>query len=129
MERERPPRLIYDDDCGFCTWSAEYAVARGEFELVGFSELTPDQHARLPTDYEECAHLLTDDAVYSCGEAIEETLSRLESPSRYAVAVFRRLPGHERVREPLYRQVADHRALFGRLFHREPPACRESRDQ
>lgn len=126
-EATQRPRLVYDDDCGFCTWCAEFAAERGSFELVGFSELTPDQRARLPDDYEECAHLLTDDGVYSCGEAIEETMVRLETPSRHAARAFRELPASDRVREPLYRTVADHRALFGRLASRRPPARRESR--
>ena len=117
-----PPRLVYDDDCGFCTWCAEFAAERGEFDLVGFSELTNDQVARLPAEYEECAHLLTDEAVYSCGEAIEETLARVETPSHLLALAFRQLPGHETVREPLYREVANRRALFGKLASREPPA-------
>ena len=120
------PRLVYDDDCGFCTWCAEFAAERGEFELVGFEELTPDQLARLPDDYEECAHLLTDDRVYSCGAAIEETMTRVETPSRHLAAAFQQLPGTESVRESLYREVADRRALFGKLASREPPARRDS---
>ncbi|MFP9192346.1 thiol-disulfide oxidoreductase DCC family protein [Natronosalvus vescus] len=119
---ETPPRLVYDDDCGFCTWCAEYADARGEFELVGFEELSPDQLARLPDDYENCAHLLTEDRVYSCGEALEEAVARLESPSKYAARGLRRLPAHERIRERGYRLVADNRVLFGKVARRDPPA-------
>jgi len=115
---DAPPRLVYDDDCGFCTRSAEFAAARGEFELVGFSELTPDQRARLPDDYENCAHLLTADAVYSCGEAIEVATARFGPPYSLAVAAFRAVPGSERAREPLYRLVADNRGLFGKLVRR-----------
>jgi len=114
----RPPRLVYDDDCGFCTWSAEYAAARGRFELVGFAELTPDQRARLPDDYEECAHLLTADAVYSCGEAVELAAAKLGLSHRLAVAVFRTIPGSDRAREPLYRWVADRRSLWGKVLRR-----------
>lgn len=114
------PRLVYDDDCGFCTWAARYADERGEFDLVGFSDLTPDQRARLPADFETCVHLLTDDAVYSCGEATEEVLSRLDGISRTAARAFRLLPERQRrrVREPLYRWIADHRDWFGRLRSR-----------
>ncbi|WP_135821698.1 thiol-disulfide oxidoreductase DCC family protein [Halostella litorea] len=115
---DAPPRLVYDDDCGFCTWSAEFAAARGEFELVGFSELSPDQLARLPDDYETCAHLLTADAVYSCGKATEMAVERLGPPYSLAVAAFRAVPGSERAREPLYRLVADNRGLLGRLVSR-----------
>ncbi len=75
-----PPRLVYDDDCGFCTWVAEYADDHGEFELVGFSDLTPDQRARLPANFEECAHLLTHERVYSCGAAMEEVTRATRRP-------------------------------------------------
>ena len=119
---EHPPRLVYDDDCGFCTWCAEFAARRGPFVLVGFSDLTPDQLARLPEEYEDCAHLLTDDAVYSCGEAIEEALTRVDSLARWPAEVFRFVPERSRVREPLYRLVADNRVLFGKVARREPPA-------
>ncbi len=115
-----PPRLVYDDDCGFCTWAAEYADTHGKFELVGFSDLTPDQRARLPADFEECAHLLTDKRVYSCGAAMEETLARLDDPSRYAMAAFRQLPesARSRIREPAYRWGANNRAWWGKLRSR-----------
>lgn len=113
-----PPRLVFDDDCGFCTWCAEYADARGVFEPVGFSELTPDQRARLPRGYEDCVHLLTDDAVYSCGQAVEEVLARLGPSERTLVKFLRLLPNHERVRGPLYRTMADGRALWGRFVRR-----------
>lgn len=113
-----PPRLVYDGDCGFCTWCAEYADARGVFEPVEFAELTPDQRARLPPDYEDCVHLLTDDEVFSCGTAVEEVLARLGPPERTAVRLFRLLPGHGALRDSLYRAVADRRGLFGRVLSR-----------
>ncbi|ADJ13634.1 thiol-disulfide oxidoreductase DCC family protein [Halalkalicoccus jeotgali] len=113
-----PPRLVYDDDCGFCTWCAQYADSRGVFELVGFSELSPDQRARLPEDYESCVHLLTDDAVHSCGRAVEEIGARLGPPERTLVKLFRMLPGYERIREPAYRAAADRRVLWGRFVRR-----------
>lgn len=118
MAVRAPPRLVYDDGCGFCRWCAEYADSRGVFELVEFSELTPDQRARLPNDYGACVHLLTDDAVFSCGAAVEETLARLGSTERTVVRLFRLLPDHERRRERLYRAVAGHRASFGRFLSR-----------
>ncbi|THE66642.1 DUF393 domain-containing protein [Salinadaptatus halalkaliphilus] len=120
-----PPRLVFDDVCGFCTWCAVFAAKRGEFELVGFSDLSPDQLARLPDDYEECTHLLTDEAVYSCGEAVEETLARVETPSRLLAQAFRQLPNRETTRESLYREVADRRDVFGRLVSCTPPARQE----
>lgn len=114
-----PPRLVYDDDCGFCTWCARLADRAGDVDPVGFSELTPDQRARLPDDYETCAHLLADDAVYSCGEAIEQALVRVSVAFRVAVAVLSLLPGYPRLRERCYRWAADHRDWWGRVASAE----------
>ena len=120
MTPTAPPRIVYDDDCGFCRWAVDYADRHGEFELVRFSDVTPDQSARLPDRYENCVHLLTDDAVYSCGAATEEILARLDGVPRAGARAFRLLPESRRarVREPVYRWVADHRAWFGRLRSR-----------
>ena len=113
-----PPRLVYDDDCGFCTRSAEWVARRADVELVGFSDLTPDQRARLPDEWRQCAHLLTDEAVYSCGEAMERAFALTGAVPRDLVRAARRIPGHETVREGGYRIVADHRGLIGKLLHR-----------
>ncbi|MFB6073912.1 MAG: DCC1-like thiol-disulfide oxidoreductase family protein [Haloarculaceae archaeon] len=117
-----PPRLVYDDDCGFCTWATRVALHYGAFEAVGFSDLTPDQRARLPDDYERCAHLLTDDAVYSCGAAAERTLERMVPALAPLFGVCRRSPTYVRFREWLYRLIADNRDLLGRIRSASPPA-------
>lgn len=117
-------RLVYDDDCGFCTWWAEFLATRSDLQLVGFSDVSADVRDRLPDDWQECSHLVTDDRVYSCGASIEEALAR----STYApvvrplVSQLRRLGSYGTVREWGYRQVADHRTAFGRLMSRRPPA-------
>lgn len=64
------PQLVYDDSCGFCIWATEFAVRYGPFEPISFSETTAAQRERLPEEYEECAHVLTDQGVYSCGESV-----------------------------------------------------------
>ena len=115
------PQLVYDDDCGFCTWTAAWAVRNGVFEPVGFSELTPEQRARLPDEWEDCAHLLTDDAVYSCGKATEEILVRIDE---IPAEPFRFLSGfadYERIREDVYRWVADRRDLWGKVVSADGP--------
>ncbi|XVH30269.1 thiol-disulfide oxidoreductase DCC family protein [Haloferacaceae archaeon DSL9] len=109
------PRIVYDDDCGFCAWCVSYATRRGDFDVVGFSEVSADERARLPDDYRQCVHLLVDDRRYSCGAATEEILARLDAPVAAAARGFRRIPASERVRDPLYRWVADHRNWFGKL--------------
>jgi len=116
------PRLVYDDDCGFCTWCARWAHERGDFEPVGFSELAPDQRARLPADYETSAHLLTDDAVYSGGEAVEQALVRICPALGGPVEVLRAFGTYRDARERLYRWGADRRALWGAIVSACPPA-------
>ena len=118
------PRLVYDDDCGFCTWCADWAVRNGSFEPVGFAELTPDEQRRLPDDYEECVHLIADDRVYSCGRATEEVLVRT---GKLPAEPFNFLSGfadYERFREDAYRFVADHRDQLGKVVSADPPVRR-----
>ncbi len=119
---EHPPRLLYDDQCGFCTWCTEFALRRGDFEAVGFSELTPDQLARVPDDYETSAHLLTDDAVYSGGEAVEQTLARIYPSLDPVFDTLRGIPGYARLREGMYQFGADRRDLLGKIRRSSPPA-------
>jgi predicted DCC family thiol-disulfide oxidoreductase YuxK len=119
------PVIVYDDDCGFCTWSAGWAIRHGPFDAIGFANLTPDQRARLPEDFEECAHLLTANAVYSCGAATERTVLRTYPLLHWLFVVFRLVPGYTKIRERLYHWVADHRAWFGELLSAEPPVERD----
>ena len=116
---ESPPRLVYDDDCGFCTWVAAFADRHGRFELVGFADVTPDQRARLPGGWRECVHLLTDDAVYSCGEATEQIFARTNDGLDALFPVLRRLPGYPAARERLYRWGADNRDVWGKIVRRD----------
>ena len=113
---ETRPTLVYDGDCGLCTRITEFAARHGEFEVIGFSDLSREQRSRLPEEYETCSHLLTDEGVYSCGASAEETLVRLEHPVALAARGFKRLPARRPARERLYRLVADNRAQFGRLL-------------
>jgi predicted DCC family thiol-disulfide oxidoreductase YuxK len=110
-----PPRLVYDDDCGFCMYCVRWLLRFGEFEPVGFGDLTPDQRARLPDHYENCLHLLTDDAVYSCGAAAEQSLARCGVAGRSLARLARQIPYWGRLRERGYRFVADRRAVWGRF--------------
>jgi predicted DCC family thiol-disulfide oxidoreductase YuxK len=117
------PILVYDDDCGFCTWSARFVAQRSSVELLGFSELTDELLARLPDDYEECAHLVTDEAVYSCGAGMEEAFLQtdLGEPLREPARLLRQFEDYERFREESYRLVADNRDFFGQFLSADPP--------
>jgi predicted DCC family thiol-disulfide oxidoreductase YuxK len=113
--------FVYDDDCGFCTWWADYFADRTTLDIVGFSELTDAQLERLPDDYEDCSHLLTDDAVYTCGAAIEQALARADVPpgSRDVFDFLRQFEDYEQFRERIYREVADRRGLWGQFLSKE----------
>ena len=113
--------FVYDDDCGFCTWWADYFVQRTELDAIGFGELTVEQRGRLPDDFESCAHLLTDESVYSCGAAIEQSLARADIPPGAGefVAFLRQFEDYERFRERLYREIADRRDLWGQLVSKD----------
>jgi predicted DCC family thiol-disulfide oxidoreductase YuxK len=115
--------LVYDDDCGFCTWWADYFGHRADLKLVGFGELTDDQRERLPDEFETCAHLLTDETVYSCGAAAEQVLVRADIPpgAEELVQFFRQFEDYERLRERLYRELADRRELWGQFISTDAP--------
>jgi predicted DCC family thiol-disulfide oxidoreductase YuxK len=110
--------FVYDDECGFCTWVAEYAARRSDVDVVGFSELSAAQRDRLPADYDACAHLLVGDATYSCGRAIAETLARIYPGLAPLFSALRRVPYYPAAREAAYRWGANHRDLFGRVLSR-----------
>ena len=125
MAREHTrPVIVYDDDCGFCTWCARWAVRHGSFDAIGFANLTPDQRARLPEDFESCVHLLTDDTVYSCGGATEQILRRTYPALQRLFRALRIVPDYVDLREYLYHWVADHRDRLGTVVSADPPVER-----
>lgn len=118
--------FVYDDECGFCTWWAGLVADKTENGIVGFSELTDEEKERLPEDWQRCAHLLTDDAVYSCGAAIEQALVRADLVPHEVVDMLSFVvPDYEEKRERLYRWAADRRSIWGKILYTEPPARRE----
>ena len=123
-ERDGPATFVYDDDCGFCTWWAAFFERRSDLPIVGFSETTDAQRERLPDDWEECAHLLTDERVYSCGEAIEAALERTGLLPSAGRTFLNQFADYGRLRERLYREAADRRELWGKFVSKEPPARR-----
>ena len=119
--------LVFDDDCGFCTWWAEFFEQRADLELVGFSEIDPELREQLPDEYEHCSHLLADGTRYSCGASIEEAFARSDigEPARPVLENLREVGTYNDLREWGYRQVAGDRALWGRLFSKTPPVRRD----
>lgn len=113
------PRFIYDDECGFCTWCAAVAARHADVEPVGFSELTAEQKARLPEHWRACMHLMTDDDVFSCGKAAEQTTGRMGWLPRKLIRLVSRLPGYRTMREKIYHWAARHRDWWGAIVSRE----------
>lgn len=120
--------FAYDDECGFCTWVAQQLLDHSDMDVVGFSELTDAETERLPDDWEEGAHLLTEDAVYSHGEAIEQAFLRADVAPPGADDVFgflRQFQDYDRFRERLYREAAERRDVWSFLRSEEAPARRD----
>ncbi len=115
--------FVYDDDCGFCTWWADFFAHRTNLAIVGFDELTDEQRALLPDDYESCSHLLSDGAVYSCGAAIEQSFARADLPpgAEDLVRFLSQFEDYERFRERVYREFADRRELWGQFVSKDRP--------
>ncbi|MCU4971319.1 DUF393 domain-containing protein [Halobacteria archaeon AArc-m2/3/4] len=120
--------LVYDDDCGFCTWWAEFFDDRSDLEIVGFSDLEgkPELRAKLPDEYETCSHLVADGTRYSCGASIEEAWlhTDLGSFARPVVETLRTIGMYGDAREWGYRRFSGNRSFWGRLLSKTPPVRR-----
>jgi predicted DCC family thiol-disulfide oxidoreductase YuxK len=117
--------FVYDDTCGFCSWWASLFARRSALGIVGFSALTEEERERLPEDYEDCAHRLTDDEEHSCGAAIEEALVRSDLAPGELFEFLDQFADYEGWREYLYREGAKRRDAFGFFISEEPPERRD----
>lgn len=118
-----PTRLVYDDDCGFCSWWAALVADRG-VTVRGFSALTDEDRERLPDDFRACAHFVTDDTVYSCGEAVERALVGAGILPGEPVSFLRQFADYEHLRDACYNWVAANRDKLGAFVSAEPPGER-----
>jgi predicted DCC family thiol-disulfide oxidoreductase YuxK len=109
------PKLVYDDDCGFCTRSALFIKSNSDITLVPFSEISQDLLEQLPENWRTCAHFFTENSVYSCGEAMERVYERTNSPLSRVFPTLRQIPGYHLIRECVYSWIASHRSLVGKL--------------
>lgn len=108
--------MIYDGDCGFCTyWAHRWS------EKIGLAlEITPlqDEENRpgelATAELEEAVHLVdSDGAVYRGAEAVFRAMA-LRRRYRVGLWLYRRIPGFRWLSELLYRWVANHRAFVSR---------------
>ena len=124
-----PPKLVYDDDCHFCTWATTFVIRRSDVVPVPLSEVGRDdsplsdaERGRLPDDYEECAQLLTHDAVYSCGAAMERSFVLAGVLPAELADFLDEFEDYARLREEVYGLVSDNRDLMSLIVSRDPPA-------
>ena len=115
--------VVYDDDCGFCRWSAERLRTwdrRGALRFVTLrSAEAADLLAPVPVDRRPLSwHLVTDDGrVWSAGAAVPKVLELLPGGGPLA-AVAATMPD---ITEASYAAVARRRSTLGRLLGRR--AC------
>ena len=115
--------VLYDRDCGFCTWSAEllrrWDGDRGmlRFAPLQSQEAEPHLGGMDPAVRAASWHLVADGQVVSAGAAIPPVLRRLRGGGPLAW-VAQRLP---RTTEVAYRHVASRRDRLGAMLGRQ--AC------
>jgi predicted DCC family thiol-disulfide oxidoreductase YuxK len=126
------PVLVFDDDCGFCTYWAEFFEERADLPIVGFSELDDHEELRerLPEAYEDCSHLVTAERVYSCGASMEEAFRRSDigRPLNPVIEELREFEAYNDLREWGYRWAANNRSLLGNVTSKTPPVRRDGRN-
>lgn len=122
--------FVYDDDCGFCTWWADYFDRHTPLRIAGYFEIGDALLEELPDDYEDCSHLVTDDEVYSCDEAFERAFLRTPAGRllRVPIRFLRKYRVYRWVRGWGYRWVAGNRGLWGKLVSKTPPQQRTDGD-
>ena len=123
--------VLYDEDCGFCRWSADRLRAldrRGELRFASIQGAEGDRllAALGPDRRLQSWHLVTPDgAVHSSGEAVPEVLRRLPGGSPLA-RIAAAAPG---LTESAYRFVAARRARWARMLGQEACQVDPSRDR
>jgi predicted DCC family thiol-disulfide oxidoreductase YuxK len=121
----RPPvTVLYDEDCGFCRWSADKIRAwdsRGSLVFLSIQSERGTEllHAVPPELRLDSMHAVTPDGrVWSAGEAVRVIVDALPGGS-IPGAVAGTFPG---TTEHLYRFVARNRERLGRRLGQD--ACR-----
>jgi predicted DCC family thiol-disulfide oxidoreductase YuxK len=115
--------VLYDDDCGFCRWSAERLRTWDRRRALRFAAIQSDEGQRLlgpvpPSARLASMHAVTADGrVWSAGAAAPVILRVLPGGTLLA-DLTRRAPG---LTERAYRAVSARRLQLGALLGRE--AC------
>jgi predicted DCC family thiol-disulfide oxidoreductase YuxK len=110
--------VLYDEDCGFCRWSADKLRAWDTQHRLTFASIQSARGAELLVAVPEAhrldsMHAVTRDGrVWSGGQAVRVTVAQLPGGSILA-SIAAAFPG---ATEATYRLVARHRQRLGRML-------------
>jgi predicted DCC family thiol-disulfide oxidoreductase YuxK len=112
--------LLYDSDCGFCTWCLHVILRwdrKGRLRPVAIQSAEGDLLLTGMSAQERLGswHLVQPDGAVVSAGAAAAPLARLLPGGRPLAALFERFP---RATERAYRWVAAHRGAFGKVFSR-----------
>jgi predicted DCC family thiol-disulfide oxidoreductase YuxK len=123
--------VVYDDDCGFCRWSAERLRTWDRRRVLRFVTLRSDDAERLlapvPRERRPLSwHLVTPDGrVWSAGAAVPQVLRLLPGGGPLSL-VAGAMPD---LTEAAYAAIAQRRSAFGRLLGQRACSVDPSRGQ
>ena len=117
MRVNNPPSLplvIYDADCDFCRfWIARWRHRTGEHVDYISSQEVGERYPEIPHEhFQNAVQLVNPDGEVFCGaEAVFRAFAHSRR-RRWALGLYRRLPGFASVTEAVYRFIAGHRGFF-----------------
>ena len=123
------PLLVYDGDCGFCTYWARYwqKLTSDRVEYRPYQEVAVRYPAISQADFQRAVQFIAPDGhVASAAEASFLTLSHARGKG-FWLALYRNLPGFATISELAYAFIAAHRPAFFRASlllwgrNHEPP--------
>ena len=123
------PLLVYDGDCGFCTYWARYwqELTSDRVEYRPYQEVAVRYPAISQADFQRAVQFIAPDGhVASAAEASFLTLSHARGKG-FWLALYRNLPGFATISELAYAFIAAHRPGFFRASlllwgrNHEPP--------
>jgi predicted DCC family thiol-disulfide oxidoreductase YuxK len=122
MDAEARVTVLYDEDCGFCRWTADRLRAWDRRGLLRFASIQRSVASLAPVPpalWLESVHAVTvDGRVWSGGAAVTAILRALPA-GRLPAAIAAFAPD---LTERIYRAVARRRTTLGRLLGAD--ACR-----